>query len=432
VTMDTAKSVTASFAASAVDTEAPTVPTGVIASPVSGSQINLMWTASTDNVGVTAYAVYRDGAFRATVNAPAVSFSDTGLTLSVTYSYTVRACDAAGNCSAPSNTASATTQNPPDTQPPTVPTGLTAVPASGSQVDLSWTASTDNVGVAQYRIYRDSALIFTVTGTPPATSHGDTGLAASTPYSYTVAACDAFGNCSAQSTAAPATTLAAGQSAYYPQLEPSFNLIGNSLNITLDVAAIFGNQDPGAAVPGITPNVISVWKWNAAGLRWAFYSPQLTLAEIAAHAASRNYDVLSTINPGEGYWVHTTVPIELPVQSGAPFNWIGSDFQHGPDVFQDLPSGFNLIVTADTLTPSQFNIQVSPTTPAEGVVPTGNFFSLWAWDAANVTWYFYSPQMEAAGGLSEVCAQAVSRFFRCFSDYNRTLGIGVGFWVHRP
>ena len=89
--------------------EPPTVPTGLSATAVSASQINLAWTASTDNVGVTAYKVYRDGSLIATLGN-VTSDSDTGLTASTTYTYTVQACDAVGNCSAQSASVSVTTQ----------------------------------------------------------------------------------------------------------------------------------------------------------------------------------------------------------------------------------------------------------------------------------------------------------------------------------
>ena len=94
----------------------------------------------------------------------------------------------------------------PDTQAPTVPTNLTATAVNSSQINLSWTASTDNVGVTSYNIYRDGGTspIITQTGT----TYNDIYLTVSTVYSYTVSACDAVGNCSAQSTAANATTAA--------------------------------------------------------------------------------------------------------------------------------------------------------------------------------------------------------------------------------
>ncbi|MHB8660871.1 MAG: fibronectin type III domain-containing protein, partial [Minisyncoccota bacterium] len=93
-----------------------------------------------------------------------------------------------------------------DTTPPSTPTGLSATVVSSSQINLSWTASTDNVGVTGYKIYRNGTQVTTTTGT----TYNDTGLTASTLYSYTVSAYDAAGNNSAQSTAASATTQATG------------------------------------------------------------------------------------------------------------------------------------------------------------------------------------------------------------------------------
>jgi hypothetical protein len=91
----------------AVGAPAPTVPTNLVATAVSSSQINLAWAASTDNVGVTGYTVYRGGVQIGTTTT--TSYSDTGLAAFTTYSYTVAAFDAAGNLSAPSASASATT-----------------------------------------------------------------------------------------------------------------------------------------------------------------------------------------------------------------------------------------------------------------------------------------------------------------------------------
>ena|GEM_PF-1091452 len=90
----------------------------------------------------------------------------------------------------------------PDTTPPSVPTGLTATAASTSQINLSWNASTDNVGVAGYYIYRNGAYHTYVTGT----SYSDTGLAMGQTYSYSVAAYDAEGNTSALSSEKDETT----------------------------------------------------------------------------------------------------------------------------------------------------------------------------------------------------------------------------------
>jgi chitodextrinase len=182
------------------DTSAPTIPANLQATVVSSSEIRLTWTASTDDVGVSGYRIYRDGSLIAT--STGLIYSDTGLSAATSYIYRVAAFDSAGNAS--SQTA-ALTVNTGDTTPPTVPAGVNATAVSSSRIDLSWTASTDNVAVASYRIYRNSALLATVTGT----SYSDTGLAASTAYTYNVSAVDGTGNASAQSTDASATTAAA-------------------------------------------------------------------------------------------------------------------------------------------------------------------------------------------------------------------------------
>ena len=100
------------------DATVPTVPSGLAASALSGTQISLNWTASTDNVAVTGYRVERcQGAgcstFAEIGTATAVSFTDSGLTSGTTYSYRVRAADAVPNFSDYSNIATATTQTAP-------------------------------------------------------------------------------------------------------------------------------------------------------------------------------------------------------------------------------------------------------------------------------------------------------------------------------
>ena len=188
----------------APDTTPPSTPTGLTATAASSSQINLSWTAATDNFGVTGYNVYRGGMQVATLGA-VTTYQNNGLTASTTYSYTVRAFDAAGNVSASSSSASATTQAPAvDTTAPSTPAGLTAAAASSSQINLSWTAATDNVGVTGYNVYRGGLQITTLGAV---TTFQNTGLTASTNYSYTVQAFDAEGNASGQSIAASATTV---------------------------------------------------------------------------------------------------------------------------------------------------------------------------------------------------------------------------------
>jgi chitodextrinase len=97
------------FIGGSVDTQAPTAPTNLTATALSSSQISLSWTASTDNTSIASYDVYRNGSLVG--NSLTTSYSDPGLTPSTSYSYTVKAKDPAGNVSAASNTATATTQS---------------------------------------------------------------------------------------------------------------------------------------------------------------------------------------------------------------------------------------------------------------------------------------------------------------------------------
>jgi chitodextrinase len=196
--------------AGAPDTTSPAVPAGLAATSVSQSHINLSWSASTDpdnTAGQISYTIYRGGIQIATTTAGVTVYLDTGLAASTSYSYTVSAIDPAGNNSAQSSPATATTQSatPIDTAPPTTPTNLFVTAVSSSQINLAWTASTDNVSVIGYKIFRAGIQI----GTSTSASYWDTGLSPSTSYSYTVSAYDAAGNNSSQSSSANTTTQAA-------------------------------------------------------------------------------------------------------------------------------------------------------------------------------------------------------------------------------
>ena len=202
------------------DTQAPTVPAGLTSTATTSSSISLAWTASTDNVGVTAYQVWRapgvsGNTFVQVASVPANNYVNPGLTANTTYRYQVRAVDAAGNMSAFSNTFTATTQTGGggDVTPPSIPANLTAPSTTASSISLAWTASTDNVGVTGYQILRAPGTTggtFTQIATSPTNSYVNTGLAASTSFRYQVRATDAAGLVSAVSNTVTATTLAGG------------------------------------------------------------------------------------------------------------------------------------------------------------------------------------------------------------------------------
>jgi len=90
-----------------------------------------------------------------------------------------------------------------DKQAPTVPTSLSMASHTISSINIAWTASSDNVGVTGYKVYRNGTQV----GTSVTNSYADTGLSAGTSYSYTVAAYDAANNTSAQSSASSFSTV---------------------------------------------------------------------------------------------------------------------------------------------------------------------------------------------------------------------------------
>ena len=184
------------------DNIAPTVPANLVA-VASGSSVSLSWSASTDNVAVTSYGVYRDNVKIADVLAPATTYIDAGLAVG-SYVYTVDAADAASNRSAQSASSTANIVPVVDGAAPSVPGSVVATTSPdlhGRDVVISWAASTDNVGVAGYSVYRDGVKIADVNGAT--LSYLDPALATAT-YSYTVDAFDSANNRSAQSAPAPA------------------------------------------------------------------------------------------------------------------------------------------------------------------------------------------------------------------------------------
>ena len=135
---------------------------------------------------MTGYLVYRDSTLVGLVSGTVTSFVDRTTAPSTAYSYTVAAIDAAGNLSAQSGAANVTTPSGSpgtDTTPPSTPTDLTGTPVAAGRIDLSWTASTDNVAVAGYNVYRDTVKLNTVP--VGSISYSDTGLAPGVSHTYT-------------------------------------------------------------------------------------------------------------------------------------------------------------------------------------------------------------------------------------------------------
>ena len=181
------------------DTTPPSIPGNVSLSSSSNTEVSIQWTPSTDNVGVTAYDVARDGVGIGLSQTTA--FIDRTITAGSTYLYTVNAMDAQGNASAWSTPLEVSVALQ-DTTPPSVPKNLTLNSASDTKVAFSWTASTDNVGVSNYEVARDGLVM----GLSQTTYFIDSTITPGTIYLYTVKAVDTMGNASAWSTPLQVTT----------------------------------------------------------------------------------------------------------------------------------------------------------------------------------------------------------------------------------
>ncbi len=236
------------FKAGSTDAQPPTAPTGLTVTGSVGTAA-LSWTASTDNVGVTGYNVYRSTTSGFTPSGSnlagattATSFTNTGLAAG-TYYYLVTAQDAAGNTSNPSNQAPATV-----TTNITAPTNLVATGGLGSAV-LTWTAATDSLGVTGYTVYRSTTSGFlpgsgNQIAQPTATTYTDTGLAAATYY-YLVTAHDAVGNVSGSSNQAPASVTA-------DTTPPTVNLTAPAAGATVSgTVTVSANATDNVAMAGV-------------------------------------------------------------------------------------------------------------------------------------------------------------------------------------
>lgn len=143
------------------DKTAPSVPSGLKAPSVSVTEVNLIWTPSSDNVNVRGYDVLRNGVKIGTTTK--TSYSNKNLIPNKSYTYTVRASDISGNLSG--NSAPLTVNTVKDSQEPTTPSELKITSIKGSSVSLEWIASTDNSKIAGYQIYCNGIVIATAAGT---------------------------------------------------------------------------------------------------------------------------------------------------------------------------------------------------------------------------------------------------------------------------
>jgi hypothetical protein len=199
---------------------------------------------------------------------------------------------------------------------------------------------------------------------------------------------------------------------------PGWNLLGNGQDQPISMATLLSDAN------GF--GVTSVWKWDTAAMGWQFYAPSMDATTLQSYANSKGYGVLSTLNPGEGFWVNISWPTTLTLSGASAIT--GNDFAAGKTYA--LKPNWNLVAIGTTLTPSDFNKGLSTTPPATGTIPL-NLTTLWAWDNPLSKWYFYAPNLEAAGGTA-LFDYIASKGYLDFATTGKTLGVGMGFWVNKP
>ncbi|GAA0133468.1 glycosyl hydrolase family 18 protein [Paenibacillus sp. YSY-4.3] len=231
------------------DTTPPTVPANLQVTGKTPTSVSLSWGASTDNVGVIGYTVSY-GPNELSVSGTSATIS--GLAPNTTYTFTIKARDAAGNVSAPSSPLSVTTDPAAgDTTPPTAPANLQVTGKTSNSVTLSWGASTDNVGVTGYTVSYGSNEL-NVSGTSATIS----GLTPNTTYTFTVKAQDAAGNVS-DGASVTAATDADGGNAIAPWA-PNVNYKAND-QVTYEGQTYYCIQAH-TSLPGWEPAIVpALW-----------------------------------------------------------------------------------------------------------------------------------------------------------------------------
>jgi hypothetical protein len=154
----------------------------------------------------------------------------------------------------------------------------------------------------------------------------------------------------------------------------------------------------------------------------------MTTSDLASYAASKNYDVLATINGGEGYWVNSKVALTAQLPTGSPLSSSSFADQSNP-LMNKLSSGWSLISVGDNPTPRSFVNAIATSQPVSPFVAANSLTSLWTWDSGSSSWYFYSPSLDNNGGLASYIS---TKGYLDFTAKGKTFDPTIGFWVNHP
>jgi IPT/TIG domain/Fibronectin type III domain len=351
----------------------PTAPASLAAAANRQGPIVLTWPASTSSVGIADYVVVRcTGAtctnFAQIGTATGTSYTDSTVVPSTTYNYMVQAVDTTGNVSPYSMIATNTTVG---NQPPTAPTNLAATAVSTTQINLSWTASTSSIGLANYVVERcqgAGCTNFTQLSTPTGTTYSDTGLAVGTSYSYEVEAVDIAGNVSPFSNIATATSgSSSGTTITYVQgnfATPQTNQTTVPVTFTAAQAAgdlnvvVVGWNDTTATVKSVTDNAGNTYTlavgptiFSGFGTQSIYYAKNIVAAGAGANTVTVTFSaaaVFADIRIVEYAGADPASPVDVTAaatgtsatsSSGAVTTSIATDLLFGANLVQTATTG---------------------------------------------------------------------------------------------
>jgi hypothetical protein len=227
-----------------------------------------------------------------------------------------------GTGAKPTLTVVCATSTVPDNTPPSAPTNLSASAANSGEVDLSWSASTDNIGVSSYDILRDGSKVGSVPGN--ALTYRDTTVAASTSYSYTVVARDAAGNSSPASNTAAVTTPGGGSSGIAPRSTTAtvtpITSAATSWTVSLpayssgDFVVLFLGDNLGstAGVPTSSGWTNFITTNESSGLKGAFLGKRMTGTEGSSITVTWGAACLGVAEATAFTGVNTATPVDVP------------------------------------------------------------------------------------------------------------------------
>ena len=352
------KSGTASVVVTTTDKTAPTAPS-FTQWQVNETSVEIHWRASTDNVGVTGYEIYVNGNLYSTTNYTGITI--TGLNVATQYLFRVIAFDAAGNKSQHSLIQLTTT----DETAPAMPSNLEAQ-SDETSATLTWTASTDNVGVTGYHVYEGEALI----GMTTDTSFDIAGLALASQYTFSIEAFDAAENKSERATIVVSTrdntapTIPSNLTGIPDETTVDLRWNESSDNVGVEGYNIYQQE---ILIGTTSSTTLDVSNLDAASL----YSFMVEAFDKAGNKSDKSTITVSTLDK-----TAPTMPTDLagiPSETSVLLSWVASS-DNSKDITYNVYKGESLVgtTTSTSFNISELSIVTQYSFKVEAVDKTGN------------------------------------------------------------